>query len=102
MHVLVRDVLEEIREVDLLLVAAAERCHGLLADDGDDRLVVELRVVQTVQEVDRAGARGGDADADLAGELRMAAGHERGHLLVANLDELGISVRAVEGAEEAH
>ena len=99
-HVLVRDVLEERGQVDLLLVAAAERRHRLLADDRDDRLVVELRVVEPVQQVDRAGTGGGDADADLAGELRVPARHERGHLLVARLDELGIAVSAVERAEE--
>src|SRR5205823_4121832 len=87
-------------EVDLLLVVAAERGHRLLADEGDDGLVVELRVVKAVQEVDRAGAGGRDADADLAGELRVAAGHERRHLLVADLDELGVAAGTVERAEE--
>ena len=64
--VLVRDVLEQRLQVDLLLVVAAERHARLLADDREHRLVVELRVVEAVQEVDRAGARGREADADLA------------------------------------
>ena len=59
-------------QVDLLLVVAAERRARLLADDRDHRLVVELRVVEAVQEVDRAGPAGREADADLAGELRVA------------------------------
>ena len=83
------DVLEQRLQIDLLLVAAAERGARLLADDRDDRLMVELRVVEAVQEMDRARAGGRHADADLAGELRVGAGHERGHLLVAHLDELG-------------
>ena len=95
------DVLEERQQVDLLLVVAAERGARLLADDGDHRLVVELRVVEAVQQVDGAGAGGGDAHADLAGELGVAAGHEGGHLLVARLDELGVAVGAVERAEDA-
>ena len=66
-----RDVLEQRDQVDLLLVVAAERRARLLADDRDDRRVVELRVVEAVQEVDRARPRGGEADADLAGELRV-------------------------------
>src|SRR5205823_3055954 len=82
------------------LVVAAQRGHCLLADDRDDRLVVELRVVEPVEQVDRPGARGGDADADLARELRVAAGHERSHLLVPDLDEVRVAARAVEGAEE--
>jgi hypothetical protein len=49
------DVLEEHLEVDLLLVLRAERHPLLLADDRDHRRVVELRVVEAVQKVDRAG-----------------------------------------------
>ena len=94
-------VLEQRLEVDLLLVVGAERHPLLLADDRDDGRVVELRVVEAVQQVDRARPGGRHADADLAGELRVAARHERGHLLVARLDELGIAVGAVERAEEA-
>ena len=92
-HELVGDVLEERDQVDLLLVAAAERRARLLADDRDDRLVVELGVVEAVQQMDRARAGRGHADADLAGELGMAAGHEGRHLLVADLDQLGVVLR---------
>src|SRR5204862_484213 len=95
-HVLVGDVLEERRQVDLLLVVAAQRRHGLLADDRDDGLVVELGVVEAVQEVDGAWAGGGDTDADLTGELRVAAGHERRHLLVPDLDEPRVAAGAPE------
>ncbi len=94
------DVLEERDQVDLLLVLAAERHPLLLADDRDHGRVVELRVVEAVQEMDRARARGRQADADLAGVLRVPAGHERGHLLVARLDELRVAVGAVERAQE--
>ena len=100
LHVLRGDVLEQRDEVDLLLVVAAQAHSGLLADDRQHRLVVELRVVEAVQQVDRARAGGGYADADFAGELRVAAGHEGSHLLVADLDELWVAARAVEGAEE--
>ncbi len=99
-HVLVCDVLEERLQVDLLLVVAAERRARLLADDRDDRLMVELRVVEAVQKMDRARARGRHADAHLARPLGVTARHERGHLLVPDLDELGLAFRAVERAEE--
>ena len=62
--------------------------------------MVELGVVEAVQEVDRPRAGGCHADADLVRELRVAARHERGHLLVARLDELGVGLRPVERAEE--
>ena len=106
LHVLVRDVLEQALEVDLLLVVAAHAGPRLLADDRQHRLVVELGVVEPVQEMNRAGARGRQADAELAGELGVRAGHERRHLLVADLDELRagrtlVSVaRAPEGAQD--
>ena len=99
-----RDVLVERLQVDLLLVVRAERRALLLADDREHRHVVELRVVEAVQQVHgaRAGRRHADADLVGAGELRVAARHERGHLLVARLDELGpaLLLRAVERAEE--
>ena len=99
-HVLVSDVLEERDEVDLLLVVAAQGGLRLLADDRDQGLVVELRVVEPVEEVDRARAGGSETDADLAGELRVCAGHERRHLLVPDLDELE-AVDAFECADDA-
>src|SRR4029453_5020173 len=97
-----RDVLEQDREGDLLLVVRAERGALLLAHDRYDRDVVELRVVEAVEEVDRAWTRGRNADPERvgAGELRVAARHEGGHLLVAGLDEVGIAVSPVERAEE--
>jgi hypothetical protein len=51
--------------------------------------VVELGVVEAVEEMDRTRATGGHADAQLAGELGVSARHERGHLLMPYLDELG-------------
>jgi hypothetical protein len=83
-----RDVREQRVEVDLLLVAAAERHPTLLADDRDHGLPVQLRVVQPVQQVDRARPRGRQADPRLPSELRVSAGHEGRHLLVPDLDEL--------------
>ena len=65
LHVFVRDVLEERDEIDLLLEVCPERGAGLLADDGDHRLVVRLRVVQAVDEMNRAGPGGGEAHAHL-------------------------------------
>jgi hypothetical protein len=90
LDVLVRDVLEQRLEVDLLLVARAERHPRLLADDRDHRRVVELGVVEPVEEVDRPGARGRHAHADLARQLRVPGRGEGRDLLVARLDELEV------------
>ena len=62
--------------------------------------MIELRVVEAVQEMDRARPRGRETDAHLAGELRVSTGHESGHLFVANLDELRVAARPIECAEQ--
>src|SRR5207245_4173353 len=62
--------------------------------------VVHLRVVEAVQQMDRARTRGGEADADLAGELGLRARHEGRELLVARLDEFHLVV-APERAHDA-
>src|SRR6186997_1278130 len=49
-------ILEQRVEVDLLLIAAADRRSAGLADDGHDRLVIHLRVVEAVEQVDGARA----------------------------------------------
>jgi hypothetical protein len=100
LHVLRRHVLEQAVQVDLLLIVAAERAAGLLADDGHHRLMVRLCVVEPVQQVDGAGAGGCHAHAHLAGELGMAASHERGQLLMARLDELHLVAGPVERAQQ--
>ncbi len=51
--------------------------------------------------MDRAGAGGRQAHTGLAGELGVGAGHERGHLLVANLDELRPVAVVPERADDA-
>lgn len=57
------------------------------ADNRDDRDVVELGVVQTVEQVDGTWTGGGHADTGPARELRVADRLERTHLLVPRLDE---------------
>ena len=86
-HVLMRDILEERDKIDLLLVIAAERRARLLADDGHHRLVIHLRVVKSIEQMDRARAGRGQTNADFAGELGMRARHERRHFFVPHLDE---------------
>lgn len=54
LDVLTGDILEQAGEIDLLLEMAAERRPRCLTHDGDDRLVVELRIVQAVQEMNRS------------------------------------------------
>ena len=49
-------VLEQRLQVHFLLVVRAERRARLLADDGEHRGVIQPRIVEAVQQVDRTGA----------------------------------------------
>ncbi len=99
LHERTSDVLEHRDQVQLLLIVTAQGCARLLAHDGQHRLMVHARVVQTGQQMrsTRAGRR--DADAQLAGELGVGTGHEGSHLFVPGLDEFDLAARAVQGAE---
>ena len=96
-----RDVLHQRREVDLLLVMAAQRRARLLTHDRHHRLAVELGVVQSVQQMDGARSRGRQTHADLAGESGVAAGHEGCFLLVADLHEVERILHAAQRRQQA-
>ena len=66
--------------------------------DRQHRLAVELGIVQPVEQMNAAGTRGRQADAQLAGVLCIAAGHECGRFLVAHLNETDLVLRAVRSA----
>src|SRR5215208_2939504 len=97
---LVRHVLVQADEVNLLLVVAPKAHALLLADDRHHWLVVESGVVETVEEVDGAGTGGSHAHAYLAGEFRVGARRERRYLLVGRLGELDPVADLVEGPEQ--
>jgi hypothetical protein len=86
LHVL-RGVGEQRLQVDALLVGRPQHAPLLLPDDRDERHVVELRVVQAVEQVDRARPLGGQHHPDLAGVLGVPDGHQRRVLLVPRLHE---------------
>src|SRR5699024_7043472 len=73
-------VLEDTLEIDLLLEVAPEGHARLLSDDSDDALVVLPSVIEAVEQVDRPGAGGRDAHAELTGELGVRGRHERRNL----------------------
>ena len=99
-HVVLGHVGEQPLEVDLLLVAGAEQLRLLHPGDGQHRLMVELGVVQPVEQVDAAGPGRGQADAEPARRLGVAAGHEGGGLLVVDQDEPDSVLVAPEGLHD--
>jgi hypothetical protein len=68
----------------------------LLSNNRDDRLMVESRIIETIQKMYGAWAGSCQANTDLTGEFGMRARHERGHLLVPHLDEVELVAGAVE------
>ena len=73
-------------DVGFLEGVGADDGRGHLAGDRDDRHRVHVRVGDRRDQVGRARAGGGHADADLAGGLRVPLGGVAGALLVADQD----------------
>ena len=73
--------------MDLLLIFRSELGRRLDPGNGQDRGVVELGVIQPVDEVQAAWARGRQADPEAPGRLRVAGRHERGRLFVMDQEE---------------
>ena len=93
-------VLEHRDQVDLLLVMRAKRRARLLAHNGQHRHMIQLGIVKPGQQVRGAGAGGGKAYAQLAGELGVGRGHEGGHFLVPRLHELDVPLTPLQRAQK--
>ncbi len=100
MDVFAGNILEQGDQIDLLLVMATQRSARLLADNRQHRLMIHLRVVEAIQQVDGAGPGGGQAYADIAGEFGVTARHKGRHLLMPHLDEIELVASAVERPDE--
>ena len=95
-------VLEHADEVDFLLVMAANSRARLLPHNGQNRHVIEARVVKPSDQVRGARSRRLNADAKFAGEFRVRRGHEGGHLLVPDLDKADlVFTEAIQRAQQA-
>ena len=71
-------------DVGFLERVGSDQRFGDLAGDADDRNRVHHRVGDAGDQVGRAGPGGGQRDADLAARPRVAVGHMRGALFVAD------------------
>src|SRR5437667_364647 len=69
--------------------------------DRQNRLPVDLGVVEPVQQMDPARTRGGDADPEPAGIFGVSAGHEGRRLLVPDLDETDFILALPQRLDEA-
>ena len=96
-----RDILKQRVQIHFLQIIAADRRRRLLSDQRDDGNVIELRVVESCQQMNRTRTGCGNARTNLAGELRMRAGHERGHFFMPDADVIERFARAIDGAHES-
>ncbi len=94
------DVLEHARQVDILLGRRVDQVAEVVAGDREHGRAVELRVVQPVGQVQAARARGRQAHAQPAAELRVRGCGERGRFLVANLDEADLLLVRAQGLHD--
>ena len=90
-------------KIDFLLIARSQTRSRLLTDERNHGDVIHLGIIKAVEQMDGAGAGGRVAKPYFAGEFRMRRGHERGHLLVADLHifhaVLGFFQRDVEASD---
>ena len=76
---------EQDGRMGLLEIAAADLGAGNLGGDREHRHAVAMAVEQTVDEMQVARPAAAGADRELAGHVRLGAGGERRHLLVAHV-----------------
>src|SRR5436190_22543062 len=82
-----RDIHEYAVKIDVLLRVRLDQIVEVMAGDRQDRLPVELGVVQSIKQMDAPRTGGRQADAQFAGEFRITAGHEGRRFLVPDLHE---------------
>ena len=71
------------------------RTHGgsrLLADNGQNRHVIEAGIIEPSNQVGGSWARGCEAHPEFAGELGVRASHKGSHFLVPRLNEFDVAV----------
>jgi hypothetical protein len=71
------------------------------AGDGQYRLSIQFRIIETVEQMQAAGPRRREAHTQTAGELRISARHEAGCFFMTNLDEANGVALFSEGFHDA-
>jgi len=94
LEILGSDVLEQRVKISFLLRACPDTGERLLTDDRDERLVVELRILEPVEHMNRPRSARHQADADLPGELGVCRRHESCELFMRGLNK----IEAITGA----
>jgi len=78
---------EQLVECDVLLGERAYEVAVLQTSDSQNRRMVHLRIIETIQQMNAARARGCDAHANAPGEFCIGTGHESRCLFVPDLNK---------------
>src|SRR6185437_555342 len=95
------DVHEELVQINVLLVMSADQIMKGMASNCQHWLTVALGVVQTIEQVNAAGAGGCQAHAQLAGIFSISAGGKGGCFLMPHLDEFDVFLVRTESFKNA-
>ena len=95
------NVLENLVEFDVLLCEGADQVVIRQPCNCEHGGAIELCVIESVQQMEAAGARCGQTDSQLAGKFGIAAGGESGRFLVAHLHEADFLLTCAQGLHNA-
>ena len=79
----------------------AEGHSGLLARDGQNRHVVETRIVKSGDQMGGARAGRRDANTKFASKFGVGRSHKGGHFFMARLNKLNLALGPLQGAKYA-
>ena len=92
---------EQLVEFHILLGVRIDQIVISEASNGQDRLSIQLRIIEAVQQVDTSGTRGREAHAQSPGKFRITACHECRRFLMSNLNETNALLTLPQGFHNA-
>jgi hypothetical protein len=99
-YVVERHILHDAGRIHALLKAHADEIVEGDSGQGDDRGAVQMRIVQSVQQMYGAGSGRPDAHAELPRVLRKTRRHERGRLFVPHPDIANAIAALAQGLDD--
>jgi hypothetical protein len=91
--VVTSDIHEDLVQLDVLLRKRARHIAVLHPGNCQNRLLVHLRVIKPVQQMNPARPRGRKTNTKPPRELGISAGHERSRLLMPHVNEANLVLR---------
>ena len=82
-----RHIAEQSVEIDVLLGVRINQVVESVSGDGQNRLAVEFRVIQAIEQMNSARPGGSQAHSQFACVFGIRTGHECGRLFVTHVNE---------------